>query len=393
MGPDPRSTSRTSTFVYVARLVASIVVPFAIIGSVLWWLVAGDQVDRAIDQRAQSVAAVVDLALEGNVSLGADGRPQVTNRSGIDCAVASTLQTGLDSSVQFRVVANDGEVLYSTDLTESGVFLGIELVDSSALRGVATGRVVDGDPVQGIYSLPVTIEGITQAAARVDVANDASLAEVMQDSGRLIFRFAGALLAVVLALVPLCWWSLGEVRRQFRATRELAMSDNLTGLANRTQFHQWLDEAIAGAKRSDSCSGLVMIDLDGLKAINDTGGHSAGDQLLKRVAGALGEATRRHEIACRLGGDEFAVLAPRIEDRDELVGLADRLHKQLDLDVPFSAGRSLRVTASLGLALYPDDAATGDDLVNKADASMYSVKASLKSKLPAEAQARAAAPR
>jgi diguanylate cyclase (GGDEF)-like protein len=393
MGQEQPTASRTSTFMYVARLVASIVVPVALIGSALWWVVAGDQVDRAVDQRAQSVASLVDLALEGNLAQGVDGRPEVIDREAIDRAVRSILEVQLGSAVEFRVVAEDGEVLYSNDSTEFGIFLGIELVDSSALHGEATGRLVDGESVQGIYSVPVEVGGVNQAAARVDVADDETLKQVLDDSARLIFLFGGALLAVVLALVPLCWWSLGEVRRQFRATRILAMSDNLTGLANRTQFHQRLDEAIAGAERSDSRIGLVMIDLDGFKAINDTGGHAAGDQLLKRVAGALGEATRRHEIACRLGGDEFAVLAPRIDDRDELVGLADRLHKQLDLNVPFSDGRSLRVTASLGLALYPDDAASGDDLVNKADAGMYSVKASRKSKLPAEAQARAVAGR
>ena len=123
--------------------------------------------------------------------------------------------------------------------------------------------------------------------------------------------------------------------------------------------------------------------------MTDTGGHAAGDRLLKRVAAALGEATRRHEVPCRLGGDEFAVVVPRLDGRDELRKLADRLHEQLDMPVQFNDGRTLRVTASLGLALYPEDATNADDLVNVADKSMYAVKASRKAKLPAEARDRA----
>ena len=269
----------------------------------------------------------------------------------------------------------------------------MDLVDASVLRSVATGRIVDGTDAQVVYSIPLSVDGVLQAAARVDVPDDAVIADAVDDASRLVYLFGGALLGIVVALIPLCWWSLGEYRRGLRKTRILALHDALTGLANRTQFHQRLDEALAGASRSDARVGLVMVDLDGFKAINDNGGHAAGDRLLKQVAAALGEVTRRHEVPCRLGGDEFAVLAPRITDRDELVKLADRLHSQLDFPVPFSDGRTLRVTASLGLALYPDDAMTADDLVNHADRGMYSVKASRKAKLPAEAQERAASGR
>ena len=229
-------------------------------------------------------------------------------------------------------------------------------------------------------------------AARVAIPDDVVVAAAAESASRLRYLFAGALVAMFVALVPLSWWSLGEVRRQYRKTRILAMSDTLTGLANRTQLLPRLGEAIAGAQRADDLVGLVMLDLDGGKAFNDLGGHAAGDRLLRRVAAALGSATRRNEVACRLGGDEFAVVAPRIKSRSELRQLADRLHEELDIYVDFSDGRRLRVTASLGLALYPDDARTGDDLLHVADVGMYTVKASRKAKLPAEARERAAAP-
>ncbi len=394
MGRSGDSTSsRLSTIVFVVRLALSIVLPVVLIGAALWWLVADDRVDAAVDQRAAEIARLVNVVLDGELVTGSDG-PRALDVTRIDRAVGSlvaeVVAPGEASTVTLRVLALDGSVLYSTTESEIGEILGVDQLHASVLRGVPSAEVVDrGRPTEMLYWAPVAIDGSTAAAARLHVPDDRVVAGAIDDAGDLFYLFGGALLALVIALVPLCWWSLGEVRRQFRRTRQLAMNDNLTGLANRTQFHERLDEAIAGAMRSDARVGLVMLDLDGFKAINDTGGHAAGDRLLRRVAAALGEATRRNEIACRLGGDEFAVVAPRIADREELRGLADRLHDQLDLDVAFSDGRSLRVTASLGLALYPDDATTADGLVNVADVSMYNVKSARKAKLPKSAKQRA----
>ncbi len=387
------TATRFSTAVFVVRLVLSIVGPVAAIGAALWWLVADDRVDAAVDQRAAEVARLVGQTLDGELEQGPSGITAVDERA-IDASirdlVAGVVAPTDPDSVSFRVTTLDGSVVYSTTPGEIGEVVGVGDVSASVLRGVPSAEVMSrGTPTEVVYRVPVAVGGATAAAGRLHVPDDRVIAGAVSDAGNLRYLFGGALLAVVIALVPLCWWSLGEVRRQFRRTRQLAMNDNLTGLANRTQFHERLDEAIAGAARSDARVGLVMLDLDGFKAINDTGGHAAGDRLLRRVAAALGEATRRNEIACRLGGDEFAVVAPRIADRDELRGLADRLHDQLDLDVAFSDGRSLRVTASLGLALYPDDATTADGLVNVADVSMYNVKASRKAKLPKSAKQRA----
>ena len=390
MGSAAEQSSRLSTVGFVIRLVTSIVVPVALIGSVLWWFVARDQLDQALEARAVTIAAATGTVLDGELTvvgeLGVAADPV-----SVDAVVDAELEPLTGSDVELRLFALDGTVVYSPDRAEIGEPLGLDGLAPSVLRGLASGRIgpQTEDTTAVAYSVPVSVDGRTLAVARVDLADDRVIAGAAADADRLIFLFGGALLAIVVALVPLCWWSLGEVRRQYRRTRTLAMNDNLTGLANRTQFHERLDEAIAAAGRSDAGVGLVLLDLDGFKAINDTGGHAAGDRLLKRVAAALGEATRRHEVPCRLGGDEFAVVVPRLDGRDELRKLADRLHEQLDLKVQFNDGRSLRVTASLGLALYPEDADNADDLVNVADKSMYGVKAARKAKLPDEARERA----
>lgn len=387
--PAEERPSRFSTAAFFIRLVASIVVPVALIGSVLWWLVARDQLDQATERRAVTAAALVADVVDGRLAVD-EFDVSATDPASLDAAADRTLGAVFGPDVELRVFGLDGVVAYSPDRSEIGENVGLASVEGSALRGVASGSMSHADGLTPVvYSVPVAIDGRTLAVARLDVADDSSLGSASEDASRLVFLFGGALLAVVLALVPLCWWSLGEVRRQYRRTRTLAMNDNLTGLANRTQFHERLDEAIAGASRSDDRVGLVLLDLDGFKAINDTGGHAAGDRLLKRVAAALGEATRRHEVPCRLGGDEFAVVVPRLESREELRKLADRLHEQLDMPVQFNDGRTLRVTASLGLALYPEDATDSDDLVNVADKSMYAVKASRKAKLPGDARDRA----
>lgn len=390
MAASTDTESRLSTIGFFIRLVTSIVVPVAAIGVVLWWLVARDQLDQAVEHRAIAVSSVVSNALDGDLENTSELRV-TADRTAIRSSIADEIEPTLGTDVALTILGLDGTAIFTDGAIDD---VSLDIVDGSVFRGVASGRILEsGETTSVAYSIPLSVDGRTLAVARLDIGDDAIVASAEDDAARLIYLFGGALLAITVALVPLCWWSLGEVRRQYRKTRTLAMSDALTGLANRTQFHERLDEAIAGAGRSDGRVGLVMLDLDGFKAINDTGGHAAGDRLLKRVAAALGEATRRHEVACRLGGDEFAVVAPRIDDRDELRGLADRLHKQLDLPVEFSDGRTLRVTASLGLALYPDDAVDSDDLVNVADASMYSVKAARKAKLPDGARARAASGR
>jgi len=376
--------TRFSMLAFTIRLVAIIVLPLGFVGVGLWWFVANAQIDQALDQRAVTVSRSLEVSLDPYLGTGVDGDAMVFNPAAVDLAIDTFLRPVLGGDPDVRVVGLDGRLLYSTDPTEVGDQFGLDQLDSGVLRGLAVGEVTaDADGRTSVaYSVPVASGGVTVAAALIDVSDDRIIAGVVGRSRSLAYLFGGSALALAIALIPLCWWSLGEVRRQFHKTRIMAMFDNLTGLANRAQFHQRLDEALAGADRGGSFVGLIMLDLDGFKAINDRGGHAAGDRLLKRVSAALDEATRRQETPCRLGGDEFAVIAPRITDREELRSLADRLHKELDMVVPFSDGRTLRVTASLGLALYPEDADAAETLVSVADHAMYKVKASRKAKLP-----------
>ncbi len=383
---DKQPTSADSKFSLAAsliRLIASLAVPLVLVGALLWWLVSQDHLDRTVQAQANNASAAFALTTDGLVANGSDGLV-VADAAALDARVSSVLGPLVGTPLELRIVGFDGVAKYSTSPNEVGEITGLSGIAADAVRGSASGQrgTATGDLQPMVYSLPVVVDDAVVGAARLSVADDPAVTSATANASSMGYLFGGALLAMLIALVPMAWWSLGEVRRQFRKTRVLAMNDNLTGLANRTQFRQRLDEALAAAQRSDDRVGLIMVDLDGFKAINDTGGHAAGDRLLRRVAAALGEVTRRNEIPCRLGGDEFAVVAPRIGSREELASLAERLHQSLDLNVDFADGRQLRVTASMGLALYPEDAATADDLLNVADVGMYAVKASRKAKLP-----------
>jgi len=130
---------------------------------------------------------------------------------------------------------------------------------------------------------------------------------------------------------------------------------------------------LTGSERRQRRVALLFFDIDEFKHVNDNFGHRAGDALLIRVAGEVSAQVRRNELFARLGGDEFAILAPDISDEDASA-FADRIVRAIGR-IPFSfEGNNLRLTCSLGLALYPDHAATAEDLVAHADAAMYQAK-------------------
>ena len=162
-----------------------------------------------------------------------------------------------------------------------------------------------------------------------------------------------------------------ERRTQQRAHQ--ALHDPLTGLVNRRGLYEALQTAIGNAAMAGEPVSLLFIDLDDFKHANDVGGHRAGDEILLSVARTLTGQMRQGELVARLGGDEFAVLCPGTEGASA-VGLATRLVEAVStLRFPIFE-QTLRVGCSIGVATYPADARTEDDLVACADAAMYEAK-------------------
>jgi diguanylate cyclase (GGDEF)-like protein len=153
----------------------------------------------------------------------------------------------------------------------------------------------------------------------------------------------------------------------------LALHDNLTKLPNRVLLEDRLDRAIQSANRENSRFALMFMDLDGFKTVNDAYGHHIGDLLLVEVAQRIGLNVRSQDTIARVGGDEFVLLAGVAEPADAAT-LADKVLTAIQ--EPFQvAGRLLRVSTSIGIAIYPGDGARQDDLLTNADAAMYHAKA------------------
>ncbi len=155
----------------------------------------------------------------------------------------------------------------------------------------------------------------------------------------------------------------------------LAFHDGLTGLPNRMLLEDRLGQAVATARRHGRMIAVLFLDLDGFKSVNDRHGHEGGDLFLRETGRRLASCVRSGDTVARLGGDEFVVLLVEVEGRSDLLSAIDRVLTAIRHPVVFE-GNSVSLTASLGVALYPDSQSSGEDLLRYADAAMYQAKES-----------------
>jgi len=151
-----------------------------------------------------------------------------------------------------------------------------------------------------------------------------------------------------------------------------ALTDGLTGMQNRRYFDDALKEYLGEFRRIEKPVGLMIVDLDHFKQINDTHGHDIGDEVLKAVAGCLKDMTRYHDVVARLGGEEFAVVAPNMET-ETLLRLAERIRKAIGGMAIVSGNVRLKITASVGLAIW-DRKESAESLFRRADQQLYEAK-------------------
>ncbi len=164
-----------------------------------------------------------------------------------------------------------------------------------------------------------------------------------------------------------------ERKRAEEMIRHMAYHDPLTDLPNRTLFTDRLDIALANARRAGQMVAVLFLDLDRFKVVNDKVGHGSGDQLLRSVAERLTSLVRDGDTVARAGGDEFTLLLPNVTKMEDVVDVATRIAETFRK--PWSVGGcEFRVTASIGIAVYPDDGDDAELLVKNADRAMYRVK-------------------
>ena len=163
------------------------------------------------------------------------------------------------------------------------------------------------------------------------------------------------------------------LEKQIERSQYLALHDDLTSLANRRLFQDRLTGAMERARRSETSIALMQIDLDRFKDVNDSFGHHMGDLLLQRVGVVLNTRVRRTDTVARTGGDEFSIILEEPSRREDAEMVAEALLKILA--EPFELlGKSIRVGASIGIAVFPEDAQDADSLCVEADFRMYKVK-------------------
>lgn len=186
-----------------------------------------------------------------------------------------------------------------------------------------------------------------------------SVVEVRDDDGQVLNR------------IYVCR-DIAELKYAQARIRHLAYFDSLTGLPNRSYLATQFDKLLTQASRQGKSLAVVFFDLDGFKEINDTLGHSAGDVMIRTIAGRLSAGIGEQDVLCRFGGDEFLLLLPGSdhERTERIVGeLLRRINKPLKLE-----GRMLSITISAGFSLYPDDAHDAESLVRDADMALYRAK-------------------
>ncbi|WP_225889754.1 GGDEF domain-containing protein [Indioceanicola profundi] len=169
---------------------------------------------------------------------------------------------------------------------------------------------------------------------------------------------------------------IAEQQARIETLEAMSMTDELTGLLNRRGFMDAFHRELAAGSRLGTGGVLVMVDLNGFKAINDTYGHLAGDHYLQQVARALKNAVRAHDIVARLGGDEFVVLLTRI-DAEQGIARAKALEERINAEHCTWQRRRLPLRASFGAEPFgPDE--DQDEILHRADIRMYAAKAAWK---------------
>lgn len=166
---------------------------------------------------------------------------------------------------------------------------------------------------------------------------------------------------------------LATLTQDEEIARHAALHDPLTGLPNRTLFENRLEHGLAQAKRHDRILVVMFLDLNGFKMINDAHGHSVGDAVLQSIADRLKEHARDDDTVSRFGGDEFLYLLTEIDNAQGAASIAQKITNAIQNPCQLSVGE-LRISASIGIAIYPKDGTSVGALIRNADTAMYEAK-------------------
>jgi diguanylate cyclase (GGDEF)-like protein/PAS domain S-box-containing protein len=327
-----------------------------------------DELQRVMHVRTGD-GRVLTILARSVVQYAGDGTPQRVLGSYTDITKRLRDERQLQIAASVFEAGSDGIVI-SDDLRR------IVSVNSAFMR-------VTGYQREDLVGRPVRELQVASAATR---ACDAALRSTDKWSGEMTWRRRSGEAKVLESSVVAVRDTTGEVafhihvcidtaelRYAQARIRHLAYFDPLTGLPNRTHLRGQFAQALAAARHGAQPLAVAFFDLDNFKEINDTAGHSVGDDVICTVAQRLSEGVREGDVLCRFGGDEFLLLLPNT-DAAAAEAMTRRLLERICQSVEIE-GRSLDVAASAGFSVFPDDAADAENLVREADTALFRAKA------------------
>ena len=213
---------------------------------------------------------------------------------------------------------------------------------------------------------------VATAVLLVDVSREIATAQLALLLGGIAYLAGGGLLFVL--FFRLVGWVGRRIEDSQQRLEQLAAIDELTGLYNQRSYHSMLPREIARAQRGGQPVSVLMLDIDHFKRINDSFGHVVGNQVLERVGALLRNSVRSENSVYRYGGEEFAIVVPEFEV-EPASEMAERLREIIE-QTTFSGGtgRDIKITASIGVAAFPEMADLAEDLTKAADSALYSAK-------------------
>lgn len=273
-----------------------------------------------------------------------------------------------------------GDAVLVTDLAGTVTYLNLE---AEALTGWSRDEAL-GQPLAAVFQIiDGTSRNVAPNPAHRAIAEDRTVelaigcvllrrhgTEIgIEDSAAPIHDRDGAVTGAVIV-----FHDVARSRLMSERMAHLARHDHLTGLANTVLLAERLDQAVRLARRNRKQAALLFIDLNRFKEVNDLHGHDFGDQVLRAIARRLEGCVRESDTVCRRGGDEFVILLAEIEGRRDAAQVAEKVLAAISAQQVIN-GHAVRVSASIGIGLYPDDGDDAAALMRRADVAMYQVKA------------------
>ena len=274
-----------------------------------------------------------------------------------------------------RIWGRSGSLVYASDRTKRPLPTSPPPDVRRAFAGsVDSGVLRLGQTKVLMLDVPLRFGGGDPAGAmEVAVSYEHAARQIAHDTDVLYMIMLGGLALLYAVLFRIVASASRQLRRQAAENERLALHDALTGLPNRTLFEQRLGAGLADRRTGRRTIGLMLIDLDGFKGVNDTHGHAAGDLLLRTVARRVRGVVREEDTVARLGGDELAVLALGLVSSSDLLDVAERIVAAIA--EPVDLGDAVLLAGgSVGIAWSPSGDAAFDEIVATADRAMYAAK-------------------